>query len=311
MILALDIGGTAVKLGLLDREGKVYQKASADVAFDGYRTPIFTTVVGAARCFLEKNGIKPEGIAVSAAGQVETEYGVIIGSNGKIMNYEGTRLNEGLEDAFGAETWALNDANAAVLGECFTGRARGLRNVVMITIGTGIGGGVVVDGKILSGRRGIAVELGYIPLRADGLSCACGFRGCYENYASTTALIRRCEEKTGITGLDGREIFEKAEAGEKDVLAVLKEWIRDVAEGIIGLIYIFNPEMILIGGGVSAQEDLLIRPLREEVFARTMPRFREGLSLERASLGNDAGLVGAVCYWLDRTQEKTASGMRR
>ena len=302
MILALDIGGTAVKLGLLDREGTIHRKMSADVAFDGYRTPIFTTVVSAARRFLEQEQAQPEGIAVSATGQVETENGIIIGSNGKILNYEGTRLKEGLEDAFGVETWALNDANAAVLGECFTGRARGLRNVVMVTIGTGVGGGVVADGKILGGRRGIAGELGHIPLYGDGLPCACGLRGCYENYASTKALIRRCEEKTGLSGLDGRQIFEKAEAGETAILIVLKEWIRDIAEGIIGLIYIFNPEMVIVGGGVSVQEDLLIRPLREEVLSRTMPRFREDLRLEQAALGNDAGLVGAVRYWLDRRE---------
>ena len=302
MILAVDIGGTAVKLGLADREGNIRRKASADVAFDGYRTPIFTTVVSAARSFLEQEQMQPEGIAVSATGQVETETGTVIGTNGKIPNYEGTRLKAGMEEAFGAETWALNDANAAVLGECFTGRARGLKNVLMVTLGTGVGGGVVVNGKILEGRQGIAGELGHFPLYADGLPCACGLRGCYENYASTTALIRRCEERTGQSGLNGRMIFERVAGGEKDYCAVLDEWIRDIAAGICGLVHIFNPEMVLIGGGVSAQEELLIRPLRKEVLSRIMPRFRENLRVERASLGNDAGLVGAVRYWLDRKE---------
>ena len=309
MILALDIGGTAVKLGLVDRQGTIYQKAIADVAFDGYRTPIFTTVVSAARRFLVENAVKPEGIAVSATGQVETETGVVIGTNGKIPNYEGTRLKEGLEEAFGVTACALNDANAAVLGECFTGRAQGLKNVVMVTLGTGVGGGVVVDGKILGGQRGIAGELGHFPLYADGISCACGLRGCYENYASTAALIRRCEEKTGQIGLTGMTVFERAEAADQDVLTVLHEWIRDIAAGLCGLVHLFNPEMVLIGGGVSAQEELLIRPLREEVFTRTMPRFREHLRLEKASLGNDAGLVGAVRFWLDQPARPAESAM--
>lgn len=303
MILALDIGGTAVKLGLVERDGTIRRKTSADVAFDNYRTPVFTTVVSAARRFLEEERIRPEGIAVSATGQVETETGVIIGTNGKIPNYEGTRLKEGLEKAFGAETWALNDANAAVLGECFTGSARGLKNVVMVTLGTGVGGGVVADGKILGGQRGIAGELGHFPLYADGSECPCGLRGCYENYASATALVRRCGERTGHAGMNGKVIFEKAEAGDGEILAVLKEWIRDIAAGICGLVHIFNPEMVIVGGGVSVQEELLIRPLREEVLSRTMPRFREALRLERASLGNDAGIVGAVRYWLDRKGE--------
>ncbi len=302
MILALDIGGTAVKLALADRKGNLYQKTSADVAFDGYRTPIFVTVREAARRFLGE--CHPEGIAVSATGQVETETGVIIGTNGKIPNYEGTRLKAGLEEAFGAETWVLNDANAAVLGECFTGKAQGLKNVLMVTLGTGVGGGVVVDGKILEGRRGIAGELGHFPLYADGLPCPCGLRGCFENYASTTALIRKCTEKTGLDRLDGRTIFEKAEAGDEIFLDVLHAWIRDIAAGISGLVHIFNPEMVLLGGGVSAQEDLLIRPLREEVLSHTMPRFRENLRVERASLGNDAGMAGAVRYWLDRKEQK-------
>lgn len=304
MILALDIGGTAVKLGLADREGNLYRKASADVAFDGYRTPVFTTVTEAARRFLGESGVRPEGIAVSATGQVETKTGMVIGTNGKIPNYEGTGLKAGLEESFGAETWALNDANAAVLGECFTGRARGLKNVLMVTLGTGVGGGVVVNGKILEGSRGIAGELGHIPLYADGLPCSCGLRGCYENYASVTALIRRCEEQTGLGGLNGRIIFEKAEAGDKSFQAVLDGWIRDIAAGICGLVHVFNPEIVLVGGGVSAQEDLLIRPLREEVLSRTMPRFREQLRVERASLGNDAGLVGAVRYWLDQKERE-------
>ena len=302
MILAVDIGGTAVKLGLVDREGTVHRKASADVAFDGYRTPILTTVISAARRFLEQEQVQPEGIAVSATGQVETETGTVIGTNGKIPNYEGTRLKAGLEEAFRAETWALNDANAAVLGECFTGRARGLKNVLMVTLGTGVGGGVVTDGKILEGRRGIAGELGHFPLYADGLPCACGLRGCYENYASTTALIRRCEERTGQNGLNGRMIFERAESGDKVLRAVMDEWIRDIAAGICGLVHIFNPEMVLIGGGVSSQEKLLIRPLRKEVLSLTMPRFREDLCVDRASLANDAGLIGAVRYWLDRKE---------
>ncbi len=303
MILAIDIGGTAVKLGLADREGNLFHKTSADVAFDGYRTPIFTTVIRTVRRMLEEHKISPEGIAVSATGQVDTQSGTIIGTNGKIANYEGLNLKAGLEEAFGTETWALNDANAAILGECFTGRARGLKNVIMITLGTGVGGGVVVEGKILSGRRGIAGEMGHFPLYADGVPCTCGLRGCYESYASVTALIERGRKRSGLSGLDGREIFRRAGEGDAMFLSVLDEWISDIAMGICGLVHIFNPEMVLIGGGVSAQEELLIRPLREKVFAGTMPRFREGLQLEKATLGNDAGLVGAVRFWLDQNEE--------
>ena len=305
MILALDIGGTAVKLGLVDQAGTVHARSTADVCFDGYRTPVFDTVLAAARRFLREMGTSVEGAAVSATGQIDTVRGTVIGTNGKIPGYEGTALKAGLEDALGVETWALNDANAAVLGECFTGRARGLRDVVMVTLGTGVGGGIVSGGRLLDGRLGIGGELGHFPLYAEGIPCACGLRGCYENYASVTALIRRCEEATGWLGLTGRMIFERAEEGDERIRQALDAWVQDVAAGICGLVHLLNPEMVLIGGGVSVQEDLLIRPLRDQVLRQVMPRFREGLRVERALLGNDAGLIGAVRFWLDCRERET------
>ena len=298
MILALDIGGTAVKLGLVSEEGEILRRASADVAFDGYRTPIFDTVSAAAGRFLRECPAGVRGIAVSATGQVDARTGTVIGTNGNIPHYEGTALKAGLEQAFGLETWALNDANAAVLGECFTGKARGLSDVVMVTLGTGVGGGVVTGGRLLEGRRGIGGEIGQMTLYADGMMCACGVRGCYENYAS--ALISRCGEASGRAGLDGRTIFREAAEGNACFLEVLSAWMDDIATGICSLVHLFNPEIVLVGGGVSTQEELLVRPLREKVLSRTMPCFREGLRLERAELGNDAGLVGAVRFWLSR-----------
>ncbi len=301
MILAIDIGGTEVKMGRSDRQGRLTDKTSASVAFDGYRTPIQETVVREAARFL--GGERPEGIAVSATGQVDTESGAVIGTNGKIPGYEGAPLKAMLEAAFGVPTRVLNDANAAVLGECFTGRARGLRDVVMITLGTGVGGGVLTGGVLLAGRRGIAGEMGHFTLRAEGAPCPCGKRGCYESYASTTALIRACEARTGRTGLNGKIIFDAVRQGEAVFAAALNAWIDDIAAGLTGLVHLFNPEMVLIGGGVSRQEELLIRPLREKVLSGCMPRFAEGLRVESAALGNDAGLVGAVRFWLDREEK--------
>ena len=308
MILAIDIGGTEVKLGLADRQGRLYEKTAASVSFDGYKTPIPDTVLKEARRFLAQTGEKPEGVAVSACGQVDTDTGTVIGTNGKIPNYEGTCLKALMEDAFGVPAWALNDANAAALGEWFAGRARGLRDVVMITLGTGVGGGVITGGRLLGGRRGIAGELGHFTLRADGADCPCGKRGCFESYASTTALVQLCEEWSGRDGLNGKIIFDEIRHGHPLFRAALDVWIRDIAEGLTGLVHLFNPEMVLIGGGVSRQEDLLIRPLRQAVLEGCMPRFAEGLRVESASLGNDAGMIGAVRFWLDRQQEQAHRG---
>ena len=303
MILSIDIGGTAVKLGLVDRQGVIHARCEASVCYDGYETPILTTVIREAQAFLAREGVQVEGAGVSATGQVDDRQGAVIGTNGKIPHYEGAQLKRGLEAALGVPVFALNDANAAALGECFAGRARGVSNVLMITLGTGVGGGIVLGGKIFGGTRGIAGELGHFTLYQDGVPCPCGKRGCFESYAATTALVRRAKEATGEPSLDGRTIFARAGAGDAVMLSVLDAWIDDIAAGISGLVHIFNPDMVLIGGGVSAQEELLIAPLRERVLAQVMPRFAEGLRIEAATLSNDAGLIGAAKFYMDCAQQ--------
>ena len=225
---------------------------------------------------------------------------MVIGTNGKIPGYEGTPLKEAFERAFSLPAHALNDANAAALGECFAGSAKGIQHLIMVTLGTGVGGGVVLNGKLYSGARGIAGELGHFTLYQDGVPCPCGKRGCFESYAATTALVRIAGEISGEPGLNGRAVFARAMAGDPAMQGALDHWIGDVAAGLSGLIHIFNPEMVLIGGGVSAQEELLMAPLRKQVLRTVMPRFGEGLRIERARLGNDAGLIGAAKFFLDQ-----------
>ena len=307
MILSIDIGGTAVKMGLVDHEGAIHARHEASVCFDHYQTPILTTVIREAQAFLAREGAQIEGIGVSATGQVDDRAGAVIGTNGKIPHYEGAQIKRDMEAAFGVPVFALNDANAAALGECFAGRAKGVQNVLMVTLGTGVGGGIVLGGKIFGGTRGIAGELGHFTLYQDGPRCPCGKRGCFESYAATTALVRRAKEATGEADMNGRIVFSRAADGDQAMLAVLSAWIDDIAAGISGLVHIFNPQMVLIGGGVSAQEALLIAPLRERVLRSVMPRFAECLQLEAATLGNDAGMIGAARFYLDCVrQEGTA-----
>ena len=150
------------------------------------------------------------------------------------------------------------------------------------------------------GARGIAGELGHFTLYQEGPVCSCGKRGCFEHYASMTALIRRAHEAAPETEWNGRKIFERAVQEDAVLLRVLETWIDDIAAGLTGLVHLFNPEAVLIGGGVSAQEKLLIEPLRRRVLQGVMPRFAEKLRVEAAMLGNDAGLLGAVRFFLER-----------
>lgn len=303
MILCLDIGGTAVKMGLCDRQGVIHARKEASVCFDQYRTPILETVLREAELFLAEQQCDVEGAGISATGQIDDKRGIVIGTNGRIPHWEGSHLAEEVSARFHVPAFALNDANAAALGESFAGRAKGVENMIMLTLGTGVGGGIILGGKLYSGSLGIAGELGHFTLYADGMTCTCGKKGCFECYASTTALIARAKEKAGSEDLNGKEIFRRAQAGDRAMLSVLDAWIDDIVHGITGLVHIFNPDMVLIGGGVSVQEQLLMQPLRERVKAGVMPRFAEHLSIERATLGNDAGMIGAARWYMERSAQ--------
>ena len=298
--LAIDIGGTSVKLGIVDEEGRVLAKAEQSVCFDYYETPILTTVLSASEQFLKEQDVRPQslaGIGVSATGQIDTHTGTVVGTCGSLPNYIGSPIKAELEAKFGLPVTVANDANCMLLGEVWAGAAKGYTDVIGVTLGTGVGGGILTGGRLLEGARGLGGELGHFRLHAlDGVACTCGAIGCYERYAATTALVRSAQ-KAGLDAPDGRAIFEAAAAGDARTLAVLNGWINEIAQGLAGLVHIFNPQLILIGGGVSAQQALLIDPLAAQVRKSIMPAFAEGLEVRAAALQNDAGLVGAVYYF--------------
>ena len=296
----IDIGGTAVKLGIVDETGKVLCKGEQSVNFDGYQTPVLDTVRKAAKEFLTAQAIPVEslsGIGVSATGQIDSRKGIVAGTCGNFPNYIGSPIKAALEQDFGLPVTVANDANCMTLGEVWVGGAQGYTDVIGVTLGTGVGGGILTGGRLLEGARGLGGELGHFRLHAlDGVACTCGAIGCYERYAATTALVRSAQA-AGLDAPDGRAIFEAAAAGDARTLAVLNGWINEIAQGLAGLVHIFNPQLILIGGGVSAQQALLIDPLAAQVRKSIMPAFAEGLEVRAAALQNDAGLVGAVYYF--------------
>lgn len=308
--LGIDIGGTAVKMGFLTGAGEILETADAGVAFDGYETPILQTVKKEAAAFCDRFfAAHPErkekfaAAGVSATGQIDMEHGVVTGAAEHIRNWKGSRIAEELEEVLKVPVRVGNDANCAALGEYWLGAARGEENVIAFTVGTGVGGGIIMDGRLLLGAHGIAGELGHMIIRGDGELCSCGNRGCLERYGATSALIRmvRAGVEEGripcfAEEISGRTIFaELQQNGNRGPLAdTVHRWMTYLADGLVGLVHIFNPSMILIGGGVSAQEELFVRPLGKMVTERVMPSYREGLRIEKALLGNKAGMAGAV-----------------
>ncbi len=310
--LGIDIGGTAAKLGIVDRMGRVIREDSCDVSFDGYDTPIMTTVIKKLDEFAAANHIDIcglDGIGVSATGQIDTPSGTVIGSAGHIKGWEGTRIKEELESRYTVRTTVVNDANCVAIAEHWIGRAKGACNALVITIGTGVGGGIISDSKILLGSKGAAGEIGHFSLDCHGRLCSCGNRGCYEQYASMTALVNTVRQQKQLLKqyqlheeeINGKRIFELAAEGMAPMLEIVDEWIDFIACGLVGLTHIFAPEIILIGGAVSRQQELFIDKLRRKVLARVMPVFRSTTRLEAAALGNSAGLVGAVCYCMNNS----------
>ena len=299
-----DIGGTAVKIGYVTDEGELLATVSERVDFDHYQTPIIVTVKKAVDRFLASENIPLtdlSGFGISATGQIDTRKGVVSGTAGHIANWTQTPIAQIFKDSYHLPVSVVNDANCALMGECWLGAARGYKDVVMVTIGTGIGGGILTDGRLLTGVRGIAGELGHFPVRVDGELCSCGNRGCYEKYASTTALVNTVRSRAGELipdippeHIDGRLIFDRIDKGNATLQTVVSEWISSITAGLVGLIHIFNPQLILIGGGVSQQEKIFIEPLREQIFSSAMPGFCKDLTVESAQLGNNAGLLGAI-----------------
>lgn len=302
MYLGVDIGGTAVKYGLVDENGKVASPEEYPVDFDRYETPILETVLNTSNRYIGKHLENREqllGIGVSATGQINVREGVVAGTGGNLKNWAGSRIRDAFTENFQCPCTVINDANSVALGEMWTGNARGYTDFAVITVGTGIGGGIVTGGGLLQGTLGLGGEIGHMVIAGDGRRCTCGNRGCLEQYASVTALVRRvkerCPELAG-SGLNGRTIFEMAGEGHKEVTAVIGEWIDDLSTGIVSLVHLLNPQLILIGGGVSARQELFIRPLSERVKAAVMPNFAAPLTVRGAALGNTAGLIGAVYY---------------
>lgn len=299
--LGIDIGGTAVKMGMVSESGRITASHSHSVNFDNYCTPIIDTVVKETEVFLRENKVdleKISGIGVSATGQINTKQGTVAGAAGHIANWLGTPVKDILTEAFHKPVFVANDANCAVVGEQWLGAARGAENVVMVTVGTGIGGGIIAGNRLLSGGLGIAGEIGHITIKKDGIPCPCGNRGCFEQYASATALVKAAARTLDVPAetIDGRWIFCQAASGNVELQKVIDTWIGDIAAGVVGLVHIFNPEIVIIGGGVSQEKKLFIEPLTEKIGQSVMPGFRQGLRVCAAELGNEAGLLGAVAY---------------
>lgn len=299
--IGVDIGGTKINTGIVTEEGEVLLTHSLGTLAGQANTAV--RVQEAVKGLLaearnQRPGIRYKGIGVGSAGQVDWEDGSIRHASGLIGGYSGTKLKRMLRDGFRLPVRVDNDVNVLALTEKRLGAGQGVRNMICLALGTGVGGAIVADGRLVHGAWGGAGELGHMSVDFQGIPCICGARGCLEQYASGTGIARRMRERLSSTGraeqLDTREVFARWEAGDPLAADVMNETIAALGTAIASLIHLFNPELIIVGGGVAEAGKLLMERLREEVSRRAMPSLAEGVRIEAAYRGNWSGMIGAA-----------------
>ncbi len=307
--IGIDVGGTNLVAGLVDERGAILQKVSRPVDRSMSDRALCRELSLLAEEVRLAGGLSRQdvqAVGVGLPGLVNNKQGVVVTTAN--MPFRDTPLRELFQQEWDVPIYLGNDANCAALGEYWAGAARGCNPTVMVTLGTGIGGGMVVNGKLFTGCANSGMEVGHMVIHPGGHLCGCGYRGCWEQYGSATALIRmtrQAMEKAPDSRLwalcdgdpekvQGRTPFQAAKEGDATASQVLEEYRQEVAIGLINLINVLQPKVICLGGGIShAEDELLLEPLRELVergsFDKRMPT-----RLVRASLGNDAGVVGAA-----------------
>ena len=308
--IGIDLGGTNIVAGVVDENYKIISKASTktnlprpekEIAADMARV----SVQAVKEAGLDMNQI--EWVGIGTPGIANSEKGIIEYSCN--LGFDNTPMVDYIKEYIDKPVFIENDANAAAYGEYVAGAAKGAKNAVCITLGTGVGGGIIIDCRIYSGSNFAGAEIGHTVIEVDGPECACGRRGCFEVFSSATGLIRMTKEAMDndkdtlmhkITAerngkVTARTSFDAMRMGDKTAKAVVDKFIKYLAAGITNTINIFQPDILCIGGGVCNEGDPLLLPVRalvkKEVYTRNSPKNTE---IVIAKLGNDAGIIGAA-----------------
>lgn len=285
-IVGVDIGGTSIKMGLFDETGHVIERK--DFATD-VGDSVMENIIDQISMFDDFDAI-----GISAAGQIDPINGVLMGSV-NIPGLAGVRIKDMLEKKLEVPVRIENDVNAAALGEKKFGVGQQHPDFLFLTYGTGIGGAIVLNSELYYGQHAFAGEFGHTITHAFGRQCNCGLQGCYERYASTTALIQEAL-KVNPSFENGKVLFEYWHEGDPDAKQVITNWVEEIAIGLINLVHSFNPSTIIVGGGIMEQE-VLIDMIKARVDAQMLPSFKE-VEIIKASLGNQSGMLGGVSLHL-------------
>ncbi|HHP7243303.1 MAG TPA: ROK family protein [Elainellaceae cyanobacterium] len=283
-VIGIDLGGSAIKLGRFDTAGHCLKSLTVSTPQPSYPEVVLEAMAEAiAHLDPASDSLA---IGVGTPGPADSA-GRIARVAINLLGWANVPIADWLEKKTGKPTIIANDANCAGLGEYWVGAGQPFQNLIMLTLGTGVGGAVILDGKLFVGRDGTAGELGLITLDPTGPACNSGNRGSLEQHASVQAIRRR-------TGLDPGELGIRAKAGDPDAIAFWIEYGRDLGAGLASLIYVLTPEAIIVGGGISASAEFFVPAAWAEIEQRVLPSSRSNLKLLPAALGSQAGIVGAA-----------------
>lgn len=309
-VIAIDLGGTQVRVALFS-DGEILKRSA--LPSDGASGP--TGILHQIETLVEKvtEGIKRSdilGVGLSTAGPVDTVAGFALGIP-TLPGWKDFPIRSELANRLGLPASIENDAIAATLGEWRHGAGRNIQNLVYVTVSTGIGGGVVVDGRLLHGRKGMAAHIGHMRIAQQGPKCSCDAIGCFEAFASGTALAKRASDaarhqqsgylraiaQDGVVG--AIDVFNGANAGDEQCMSLVEEEAKYLGQGITSLLHLFSPERVILGGGISQNFEMLEPGIQAVIQVEAMDPFKD-VAIVQSLLGDDSGLVGAATMVLDR-----------
>lgn len=307
--IGIDLGGTNIACGVVDEYGVIYGRSSRKTNAPRPYEEIFNDMAECAFDAAKESGINfddIESVGIGCPGAINKETGCIEFSNN--LGFYDVEITKHMEKLLGKKVYVENDANAAAWGEYLCGSGKGTKSMVMITLGTGVGSGIVDNGHLLTGAYEKGAEIGHMVLRINGEKCTCGRKGCFEAYASATALIRDTKKAMNenpdsdmwkvaksLSKVDGKTAFKAKDKAAKEVI---NNYLSNLSEGVVNIVNILQPEIIAIGGGVSNAGEKILKPIRKAIKNYSFARFgKKQTEVQIAKLGNDAGLIGAAMLW--------------
>ncbi len=301
--VGLDLGGTFLKYALGTKEGKILKKGKKPSKADKSQDDVFSVMFEAIKELQDEAKQQDgqiAGIGVGSPGAIDFKKGKLIGSTPNIRNWTDADIRGKIQEKFDIPVWADNDANIMTFAESRRGAAQGCKNVIGATLGTGIGGGILIEGQVYRGTNYAGAEIGHMMIVHDGRKCNCGGRGCFEQYASAPAMVRQyvelCQErnKSVPDDINTVAIFDRADQGEREANEAIDITLGYLGTGFASLVNIFNPEILVVGGGVAEAGEEFIARIQDAIEQRAMKPALHGFRVVHAQLGNDAGFVGGI-----------------